>query len=250
MIAYNPLLLNQYEPEMVLFLRAHEYGHIERRHIYTPPRFPQEELRMEREADCWAAQQLSQSAPAVLDRIVNLMTTKYATALGNLTHDNGVGIVATITRCRGTNSTRPERAPGNLSEVLSRFIAASGNHFQTLKGSYISRVGSDRKYASLLTLPGATDCAVWTDGEDTEVRCSMGAFARLSEAETAFDDLVETIKNALPRDWSSNEGHTSTLVLQHVRFTRTGEGPRISIQLTRNDYLRDNPNRLAVVFRK
>jgi hypothetical protein len=253
-IVYDLMLLRQYEPEMFLFLRVHEYGHIELRHIYNPPRFPNEELQMERAADCWAAQQLSQADPTVLDRIVNLMETKYANALGNLTHDNGRGVAATIRRCRSEVkprvATEDDSASGNLSEVLSKFIKAGRNNFRTIKGGFLSEVGRERKYKSLLTLPGAMDCSVWvSDDGSASASCLMAAFDRLSEAKDNFQELVDDFKDALPEGWLASEENTS-LAFERVVFRATNSDPRIVIDLDRNDALRSGQNRVRVRFRR
>ncbi len=250
-IVYDPILTRQYEPEMLLFLRAHEYGHIELGHISSPPRFPSEELQRERAADCWAAKQLSQSDPALLDRIANLMETKYANALGNLTHDTGRGIAATIRNCRRDGEIKPPPVSGDLSQALSKFIEAGRGGFRSIKGSYLSQVGRDRKYTSLIKLPGATECVIWSDDDDeTSVSCLMGAIDRYRDAETKYYELVDAFKKALPSGWSSREGNTSSITFKSTIFRGASSDPRIYIDLDRNDELRSANNRLRVRFRK
>ena len=75
-----------------VFLRAHEYGHIFARGPYANP---------EANADCWAAQQLGQSDPQVLDQVISFMVNTMGPRGGDATHGNGYQMAQLIRQCSG-----------------------------------------------------------------------------------------------------------------------------------------------------
>jgi hypothetical protein len=77
---------------MNVFLRAHEYGHIFSNGPYANP---------EANADCWAAQQLAQSDPQVLDQVVSFMVNVMGPRGGDATHGNGYQMAQLIRQCSG-----------------------------------------------------------------------------------------------------------------------------------------------------
>jgi hypothetical protein len=75
-----------------VFLRAHEYGHIFSRGPFANP---------EANADCWAAQQLAQSDPQILDQVVWYMVNVMGPRGGDASHGNGYQMAQLIHQCSG-----------------------------------------------------------------------------------------------------------------------------------------------------
>jgi hypothetical protein len=91
-IRYNPDIINTQPWFMNVYIRAHEYGHVFSRGPFSNP---------EANADCWAAQQLGQSDPQVLDQIINYLVTVIGPRGGDVTHGNGFQVAALMRQCSG-----------------------------------------------------------------------------------------------------------------------------------------------------
>ncbi len=91
-IRFNPEVWYNEPWFMNVFLRAHEYGHIFSRGPFANP---------EANADCWAAQQLGQSDPQVLDQVVSYMINVMGPRGGDATHGNGYQMAQLIRQCSG-----------------------------------------------------------------------------------------------------------------------------------------------------
>jgi hypothetical protein len=91
-IRFNPDVWYNQPWFMNVFLRAHEYGHIFSNGPYANP---------EANADCWAAQQLAQSDPQVLDQVVSFMVNVMGPRGGDATHGNGYQMAQLIRQCSG-----------------------------------------------------------------------------------------------------------------------------------------------------
>jgi hypothetical protein len=91
-IRFNPDVWHNEPWYMNVFLRAHEYGHIFSRGPYANP---------EVNADCWAAQQLAQSDPQVLDQVIWYMVNVMGQRGGDATHGNGYQMAQLIRQCSG-----------------------------------------------------------------------------------------------------------------------------------------------------
>lgn len=94
-IKYNVPRLNQ-PPEVLLFLRVHEYGHIVKGHIDN--RDYSRIAVNEAEADCYAGQQLGASDPNVINRVVQIFESIGNTG-GDATHGTGLQMAAVIKSC-------------------------------------------------------------------------------------------------------------------------------------------------------
>jgi len=92
-IRFNPRIASQYPWFMNVFLRAHEYGHIFSRGPYPNP---------EANADCWAAQQLGQSDPQLLDMVIRYLETEMGPRGGeDGLHGNGYQVAKVCRQCSG-----------------------------------------------------------------------------------------------------------------------------------------------------
>lgn len=78
-IYYNPVLLQQFGPELAAFFLAHEYGHVRFGHTGAALLAGSGDLsalrqRQELEADCYAARALSETEPASVTAAVRFFT--------------------------------------------------------------------------------------------------------------------------------------------------------------------------------
>jgi hypothetical protein len=89
-IVYNPRLYGQYPQPMLVFLRAHEYGHIYSRGPFANP---------EANADCWAAAQLSRTDPQILGQVIWYLENVVGPRGGDATHGNGFQMAQLIRQC-------------------------------------------------------------------------------------------------------------------------------------------------------
>ena len=89
-IRFNPVIWNNQPWFMNVYIRAHEYGHVFSQGPYSNP---------EANADCWAARQLAQTDPQVLQMIINHLQTVIGPQGGDWTHGNGYQIAGLMRQC-------------------------------------------------------------------------------------------------------------------------------------------------------
>lgn len=89
-IVYNPRLYANYPQPMLVFLRAHEYGHVYSRGPFANP---------EANADCWAAGQLSRTDPQIFGQVIWYMENVLGPHGGDATHGNGFQMAQLMRRC-------------------------------------------------------------------------------------------------------------------------------------------------------
>lgn len=107
-ISYNIPRLNQ-PPEVLVFLRVHEYGHIVKGHLDNR-NFANQALN-EAEADCYAGQELYASDPNIINRVIQIFESMGNTG-GDMTHGTGIQMAGVIKACiQNTRFQQPAAIP-------------------------------------------------------------------------------------------------------------------------------------------
>ena len=116
-IKFNMAIIRRMPAHAILFLKAHEYGHVNLRH--TRDRWsPAVAGRFEAEADCWAGQQLYASDPQILQSILTMLDQMGNTG-GDWSHGTGAQVAAVIRSCIQRPPSDPPDETQNTLEPLS-----------------------------------------------------------------------------------------------------------------------------------
>jgi len=91
-ITYNMIQMQRMPWFMQVWVRAHEYGHVNR--------IPMRDFT-ESGADCWAAQQLSATDPEVLNQVISYMDNVIGNYAADRNHGTGHQQAAWVRRCSG-----------------------------------------------------------------------------------------------------------------------------------------------------
>lgn len=116
-IYYNPVLLQQFGPNLTTFFFAHEYGHIRFGHtgaaLLTGENDPSTvRQRQELEADCYAARTLAESEPAAVGAAIRFFT-RMGPFRFDAWHPSGSQRAAKILSCLPETATAVPGDPEN-----------------------------------------------------------------------------------------------------------------------------------------
>jgi len=100
-IIYNPNVVAQTDPLVVQFFIAHEFGHVQLGHVYSPTYDAQTRIYREAEADCFAAQVLAGSNPAALQAAYQFFYYAQGPSSPDAVHPTGYQRANTIAACAG-----------------------------------------------------------------------------------------------------------------------------------------------------
>ena len=113
-IYYNPLLVQQSGPALAAFFYAHEYGHVELRHLQRkyfetdPYNRNWMNIVLEEEADCWAARKMARENPAAVQAAIRWLDAQTG-GPSRPDYPTWMQRAATVRRCGVPDTTCADR---------------------------------------------------------------------------------------------------------------------------------------------
>lgn len=208
----------------LIYVYLHECGHITLRHSYRNASTLEQRARVEREADCWAAQLLAESGQ-FKPRHFETLAREWRSASGDKIHLGGERLLAWWRECAAAK-TDPQR----WRPVLDSLLEASRDSFASIAGRAIGESGPEEAREVTLDPPSVYDCELKRTGAYT---CQLFASRELGPARNRQEKLERIFQEWMGSDWTiAARDVAEGSVVRQFLAEHTGTGTIFVLALT------------------
>ncbi|MBL8977892.1 MAG: hypothetical protein JNM53_05760 [Gemmatimonadetes bacterium] len=207
-----------------IYIYLHECGHITLRHSYQNASTVEQRARVEREADCWAAQLLAESGQ-FKPRHFEVLAREWRSASGDQIHLGGERLLAWWRECAAAK-TDPKR----WRPVLDSLLQSSRDSFAAIAGRVIVESGSEQARETILDPPSVFDCEVKRTGS---YACLLFASQDMGPARDRQEKLERIFREWMGGDWTiAVRDAAEGSVVRQFLAEHTGTGTILVLALT------------------
>ncbi len=207
-----------------IYIYLHECAHITLRHSYQNASTLEQRAQVEREADCWAAQLLTETGQ-FKPRHLEGLAREWRSASGDQIHLGGERLLAWWRECASAK-TDPKR----WRPVLDSLFTASRDSFASIAGRAIIESGPEQARETTLDPPNVFDCEVKRTGSYS---CLLFASLELGPARNRQEKLERIFREWMGSDWTIAERDAAEgSVIRQFLAEHTGTGTIFVLALT------------------
>lgn len=195
-IWWNRSRLGQLSESGQVYVYLHECGHVMLRHAYAVSTSIEARRAKEREADCWAAQLLSESG-IMRGHHFEALGREWRNSVGDATHLGGKALLAWWDECAKAKTSARRWRP-----VLDSLLLASRDSFAGITGPLIREAGAEQAREATLDPPSTYDCEI------TSTRayvCLLFASREMGSAENRQEKLERIFREWMGGAWTISE---------------------------------------------